>query len=170
MISMSYLDVTRESEHLNKCQVSIIMDFMCLYRCVNTPSPPLNIEDWYSNWVKCNLVWNHTLDSKSDERAAHVWFQITRISTISIQSCNKRSSITTLSHLFWIAKFSHSIPDFFPAIQVFNWSSVMSWFVKVAKFVSHFPTIWLISSNKPWNLFGCCVLVKLSHWLGKRCD
>ena len=66
MISMSYLDVTRESEHLNKCQVSIIMDFMCLSRCVNTPSPPLNIE------VMVIELSEVQFGLKSDERAAHV--------------------------------------------------------------------------------------------------
>ena len=27
------------------------------------------------NWVECRLVWNHTRDFKSNERAAQVWFQ-----------------------------------------------------------------------------------------------
>ena len=37
-------------------------------------------------------------------------------------------------------------------------------------FVFHFPAIWLVTLNKPWNLIGCFVLVFLSHWLGKWCD
>ena len=36
--------------------------------------------------------------------------------------------------------------------------------------VPHFSATGLISLNKPRNLIGCCVLVKLSHWLGKGCD
>ena len=38
------------------------------------------------------------------------------------------------------------------------------------KVVFHLPAIWLISLNKLWNLIHCCVLIKLSHWLRKRCN
>lgn len=36
-------------------------------------------------------------------------------------------------------------------------------------FVFYFPTIWLVTLNKPWNLICCFVVALLSHWLGKRC-
>ena len=32
------------------------------------------------------------------------------------------------------------------------------------------PLIWLVTINKPWHLMGCCVLLKVFRWLGKRCD
>ena len=34
----------------------------------------------------------------------------------------------------------------------------------------HFPLIWLVYVNKPWNMIGCCVLIEVSNRLGKRCD
>ena len=34
----------------------------------------------------------------------------------------------------------------------------------------HFPLIWLVYVNKPWNMIGCCVLIEVSNRLGKKCD
>ena len=47
-----------------------------------------------------------------------------------------------------------------------NLSSQIPRFIRLLQNVSHFPAICLISSNKSWNLIGCCVLVKRSHCLG----
>ena len=37
-------------------------------------------------------------------------------------------------------------------------------------FVFHFPAIWLVASNKPWNLIGCFMLSVAFSLLGKRFD
>ena len=49
--------------------------------------------------MECNLGWNDMRDSKSNECAARVQFEIT--SMISDQNCMTGGSITTLLHLFW---------------------------------------------------------------------
>ena len=55
----------------------------------------------YGNWTKRSAIWSEIIRviSKSNERAARVWFEIT--SMISDQNCTTRSSITTLLHPFW---------------------------------------------------------------------
>ena len=40
----------------------------------------------------------------------------------------------------------------------------------VILFVSHFPAIWLVTLNKPWNLIGCFVFSVASSLAGKRCN
>ena len=35
-------------------------------------------------------------------------------------------------------------------------------------FVSHFPVIWLVTSNKPWNLIGCFVFSLATSLAGKK--
>ena len=38
-------------------------------------------------------------------------------------------------------------------------------------FISHFPVIWLVTLNKPWNLISCCVFTEPSSLAGeKRCN
>ena len=53
------------------------------------------------NWTEWSAIWSEIIRviSKSNERAARVWFQIT--SMISDQNCTTRSSIATLLHPFW---------------------------------------------------------------------
>ena len=38
----------------------------------------------------------------------------------------------------------------------------------VILFVSHFPAIWLVTLNKPWNLIGCFVFSVASSLAGKK--
>ena len=57
------------------------------------------------NWTEWSAIWSEIirLISKSNERAARVWFEIT--SMISDQNCTTQSSITTLLHIFWNHSF-----------------------------------------------------------------
>ena len=100
--------------------------------------------------------------SKSTKCTAWVQFEITRM--ISDQNCKTQSSITSL--FISILKTQNSIPQ----LQDILLSSTELVFWKFAKVFFHSPLIWLGTINKPWNLIGCCVLLKASQWPGKRCD
>ena len=65
------------------------------------------------NWTEWSAIWSEIISviSKSNERAARVWFEIT--SMISDQNCTTQSSITTLLHLFWNHRVSLSILTFY---------------------------------------------------------
>ena len=69
-------------------------------------SPPRSYNGNRSKW---SAIWSEIIRviSKSDERAARVWFKITRM--ILDQNSTTRSSITTLLQPFWI----HSVPIFY---------------------------------------------------------
>ena len=53
------------------------------------------------NWTEWSAIWSEIIRviSKSNERAARVWFEIT--SMISDQNCTTWSSIATSLHPFW---------------------------------------------------------------------
>ena len=76
---------------------------------------------------------------------------------VSDQNCTTRSPI---------AKWSRSDTGIFSLYKYFS-DLVASLFVESCKSCFHFPAMWLVSLNKPWNLIGCCILVKILHWLGK---
>ena len=69
------------------------------------------------------------------------------------------------SHVWFQTKFNrHFIRSI---MKLFN---LMANLPNNGFFVIHFPTIWLVSLKKPWNLIGCFVLLSHCHWLRKRCD
>ena len=107
--------------------------------------------------------------STSNEQAAWVWSEIT--SMISNQNCTTQSAITTKLHLFEAAKFSCLIQYFLNCknILLIQYIELVCKKLQI-KVVFHLPAIWLISLNKLWNLIHWCVLIKLSHWLRKRCN
>ena len=76
---------------------------------------------------------------------------------VSDQNCTTRSPI---------AKLSRSDTGIFSLYKYFN-DLVASLFVESSKSCFHFPAMWFVSLNKPWNLIGCCILVKILHWLRK---
>ena len=76
-------------------------------------------------------------------------FEIANIT--SDQNCKTRNSITTLLNFFRIPKFSR--PDTNSCKCCLPSSCNLICFLKQAS-----------------NMIGCCCLVKLSHWLGKRYD
>lgn len=100
--------------------------------------------------MKYNLVWNHTLDFKIKHvhRASLIW--------------NHKTvwfSITTLSCPFLNCKIQSLKYRFFQFLQIFYWfSTELVW------------KIWFVTLNKPQIQIGWCVLVKISNWLGKRCN
>ena len=111
-----------------------------------------------------------------------VRFEIT--SMISNQNCMTRGSITTLLHPFWnrpnsgfgqLKYFIDVVLSWFEMkfIHLFR-AKNMSFGNKSCKichmilFVFHFPAIWSVTLNKPWNLIGCFVFSEASSLAGKK--
>ena len=129
--------------------------------------------------MKRNLGWNNTyvcVISKSNEHAVQVPFQIT--SMISDQNCTTQGSISTLLHPFWncpntgFGQFKYFIDVVLSWFEIkfihFFRAKNKSFGNKSCKichmilFVFHFPAIWLVTLNKPWNLIGCFVFSVVS--------
>ena len=136
------------------------------------------------NWTEWSATWAEIIGviSELNERAARVGFEIT--SMISDQNCTTRGPITTLLYPFWnrsntgLGKLKNFI------------DAVLSWFeikfihflegksnslgnkrrkiYHVILFVSNFTAIWLVTLNKPWNLFGCFVFSVAFSLAGKK--
>ena len=121
------------------------------------------------NWTERSAIWAEIIRviSKSNRRIAWVCFEIMRM--ISDQNCTTRGSITTLLHPFW----NH--PNISNIFLMQYWAGLKlnssiffgggrggskSFGDKSCKichmirFVFHFPPIWLVTLNKPWNLIG----------------
>ena len=139
-----------------------------------------------NNWTEWSGIWAEIIRviSKSNERAAWVQFEIT--SMISDQNCTTRGSITTLLHPFWnrpntgLGQFKYFIDAVLSRSEIkfihFWGGKSKSFGNKSCKichmilFVFHFPAIWLVTLNKPWNLIGCFVFSVASSLAGKKCD
>ena len=123
------------------------------------------------NWTEWSATWAEIIGviSELNERAAN---------------CTTRGSITTLLYPFWnrsntgLGKLKNFI------------DAVLSWFeikfnhflegksnslgnkrrkiYHVILFVSNFTAIWLVTLNKPWNLFGCFVFSVAFSLAGKK--
>ena len=135
-------------------------------------------------WTEWSAIWAEIICviSKSIKRAARVWFEIT--SMISDQNCTTRGSITTLLHPFWnhpntgLGQFKYFIDAVLSQSEIkfihFLGGKSKSFGNKSCKichmilFVFHFPAIWLVTLNKPWNLIGCFVLSVTSSLAGKK--
>ena len=118
---------------------------------------------------------------------------------ISDQNCMTRGLITSLLHPFWnrpntgLGQFKYLIDAVLSWFEIkfihFWWGgggaggnkSFANKSCKICHmilFVFHFPEIWLVTLNKPWNLIGCfvfsvaCSLVgkKMRFKAKKRCD
>ena len=108
------------------------------------------------------LLWNQTCDFKIKcelDVKTQEWFQM-KIACHRVQ----------LSLITFILKLQHSIVQILgflvcKSILLIQYFAGLS---KVAKVINHFPTIWLVILNKPWNVIGCWILVKLSHWPGRN--
>ena len=91
----------------------------------------------------------------------------------SDQNCTTRGSITTLLHSFWnfpntrLGQFKYSIDA---ALSQFEIKLIHFWEGKskslgnksckichMILFVFHFPAIWLVTLNKPWDQISCFV-------------
>lgn len=93
-----------------------------------------------------------------------MWVRCENTRMISDENCMSQSPITS------ILKLQHSIVQILgflvcKSILLIQYFAGLS---KVAKVINHFPTIWLVILNKPWNVIGCWILVKLSHWPGRN--
>ena len=138
-----------------------------------------------SNWTEWNAIWAEMIRviSKSNEHAARVRFEIT--SMISDQICTTRDSITTSLHPFWnrpntgLGQFKYLIDaglSWFEIKFIHIWGgrgnrsfgnkSCKIWHMIL--FVFHFPAIWLVTLNKPWNLVGCFVFSVACSFAGKK--
>ena len=112
-----------------------------------------------------------------------VRFEIT--SMISDQNCTTRGSIATLAllHPFWnslntgLGQFKYFIDAVLSRFEIkfINfWGKNKSFGNKSCKichmilFVFHFPAIWLVTLNKPWNLIGCFVFSVATSLAGKK--
>ena len=114
--------------------------------------------------MECNSVWNHSCDFifKRAPNAGLIW------NCTYNQNCTTRCSITTLLHLFWNRKIQSLNTIFFSLYKYLTDLVYWAGLRKISKGFSHISTNWLISLDKP--KFNWTFLVKLSPWLGKRCD
>ena len=110
--------------------------------------------------MECSLVWNQIHDFKIEQSRRASFIYSHKFHTKIAQ----QSSLTTF---FWNSKSQLLQYKLFSLHKSFI-DQVLSWFVKSCKSCHRFSAIWLASLNKPSNLIGCRILVKLSHWLGKR--
>ena len=136
------------------------------------------------NWTEWSEVWAEIIHiiSKLNKCAAWVRFGITIM--ISDQNCTTRGSVTTLLHSFWnypntrLDQFKYSIDA---ALSQFEIKLIHFWEGKskslgnksckichMILFVFHFPAIWLVTLNKPWNLIGCFVFSVACSLAGKK--
>ena len=136
------------------------------------------------NWTERSAIWAEIIRviSKSNEHAARVRFEIT--SMISDQNCTTRNSITTLLHPFWnhpntgLGQFKYFIDAVLSQSEIkfihFLEGKSKSFGNKSCKichmilFVFHFPAIWSVTLNKPWNLIGCFVFSVATSLAGKK--
>ena len=136
------------------------------------------------HWTKWSAIWAEIIQviSKSNERAAQVRFEITSI--ISAQNCTTWGSITTLLHPFLnrpntgLGHFKYFVDAVLSRIEIkfihFWGGNSKSFGNKSSKichmilFVYHFPAIWLVTLNKPWNLIGCFVFSVASSLAEKK--
>ena len=136
------------------------------------------------NWTERSAIWAEIIRviSKSNEHAARVRFEIT--SMISDQNCTTRNSITTLLHPFWnhpntgLGQFKYFIDavlSWFEIKFIHFWRGKSESFGNKSSkichtilFVFHFPAIWSVTLNKPWNLIGCFVSSVATSLAGKK--
>ena len=125
--------------------------------------------------MECNLGWNHTHDFQIEQAhsASSIWnhkydfrpkLHDTRFNYHFIASILKSPKYRTWS------------------VQIFYWCSTkLVWKRKKVRvlekklqichmilFVLHFPAIWLVTLNKPWNLIGCFVFSLATSLAGKK--
>ena len=107
-------------------------------------------------------VWFQTKIARHEVQLPlyYIHFQITQIKDLV------RSNILLMQ--YWAGLKLNS--------SIFGWGKSKSFGNKSCKichmilFVFHFPAIWLVTLNKPWNLIGCFVFSVASSLAGKKCD
>ena len=145
---------------------------------------PLNslcIREWWLNWVECNLSWNHTRDFKIEWAcsASSIWnhkydfrpkLYDTRFNYHSIASILKSPKYRTWSvqTFYWCStepvwKFIHLLGG-----KSKSFGNKSCKICHMILFVFHFPAIWSVTLNKPWNLIGRFVFSVASPLPGKK--
>ena len=132
------------------------------------------------NWTEWSVFWAKIICiiSKLNECTAGVRFEIT--SMISDQNCTTQSSITTSSHPFWnhpntgLGQFKYFINVILSQFEIkfihFLGGKNKSFGNKSCKIchVFHFPAIWSVTLNKPWNLISYFFFSVASSLAGKK--
>ena len=136
------------------------------------------------NWTEWSAIWAEIICmiSKSIEHTAQVWFEIT--SMISNQNCTTQGSITTLLHPVWnhpntgLGHFNYFIDTVLSQFEIKfihclggkskSFGNKNSKIFHTILFVYHFPAIWLVTLNKPWNLIGYFVFSVACSLAGKK--
>ena len=159
----------------NFCAISLLE--LVLKRLISTKrrKPNNRVQNWNiwlvnnGNWTEWSAIWAEIicLVSRLNERTARVRFEIT--SVISDQNCTTRGSVTTLLHPFW-NRSNTGLSSNILLMQYWAGLKLNSSFFggknnsfgnksskvcQMINFVSHFPAIWSVTLNKPWNLIGC---------------
>ena len=132
------------------------------------------------NWIEWSAIWAEIVRVIS--KAARVRFEIT--SMISDQNCTTRGSVTTLLHPFsnhpnkGLGQVKYFIDAVLSRSEIkfihFLGGKSKTFVSKSCKichmilFVSHFPAIWSVTLNKPWNLIGCFVYNVAPSLAGKK--
>ena len=139
-------------------------------------------------WTEWSAIWAEIICmiSKSIERVAQVWFEIT--SMIFNQNCTTQGSTTILLRPFWnrpnagLGHFKYFIDAVLSQFEIKfihfflggGGGSRKSFGNKSSKichtiiFVYHFLAILLVTLNKPWNQIGCFVFSVACSLAGKK--
>ena len=141
---------------------------------------------YHGNWTEWSTIWAEIIRviSKSNRcTARRVRFLIT--SMISDQNCTTRGLITTLSHPFLnrlntgLSQFKYFIDTVLSQFKIKfihfgggggnkSFGNKSCKICRMIPFVFHFPAIWLVALNKPWNLIVCFVFSAASSLAGKK--
>ena len=118
--------------------------------------------------MECSLGWSCTHDLKSQ-----VWFQ-TKIAQHKVQlplyyihleitQIQDLVSSNILFMQYWADKFIHFLEG-----KSKSFGNKSCKICHMILFVFHFPAIWSVTLNKPWNLIGCFVFSVTSSLAGKK--
>ena len=123
-----------------------------------------NWTEWSAIWpeIIC-VIWNHKYDFRQKLHDTRFHF---------------------LLHLFWnrpntglgqVLYFIYAVLSPFEIKFIHFWGGKNKSFGNISskicltiRFVYHFPAIWLVTLNKPWNLIGCFVFSVASSLAGKK--
>ena len=122
------------------------------------------------NRTEWSAVWSEII---CDFKIKRVHMESLIPNMISDQNYTTQSSVTEYLFITSVLKSQiHWLNEFFLADHlIFHWSIVLILFEKSCKSCVSFSCNLIdFCKLKPWNLTDCCVLAKLSHWPGKRCD
>ena len=133
--------------------------------------------------MECNLGWNHMHDFKINwaHSTSLIW---NHKYDFQLKNCTTQGSITTLLHPVWnrpntgLGHFNYFIDTVLSQFEIKfihclggkskSFENKNSKIFHTILFVYHFPAIWLVTLNKPWNLIGCFVFSVACSLAGKK--